>query len=72
MKRKILYWPALVPTLPWLLPLTLLLILTGYVGPWVPHRVSGLVVTGLDLAEYVKFLPIIRSGQVSLWREGFY
>lgn len=56
----------------WLLPLSALLILTGYFGPWVPHRVAGLVVTGLDLGEYVKFLPTVRSGQITLWREGFY
>lgn len=56
----------------WLLPLSALLTLAGYFGPWVPHRVAGLVVTGLDLGEYVKFLPVVRSGQVTLWREGFY
>lgn len=56
----------------WLLPLGALLILAGYFGPWVPHRVAGLVVTGLDLGEYVKFLPVVRGGQVALWREGFY
>jgi hypothetical protein len=56
----------------WLLPLAALLTLVGYVGPWVPHRVAGLVVTGLDLGEYVKFLPTVRGGQVTLWRAGFY
>lgn len=56
----------------WLLLLAALLTLAGYFGPWVPHRVAGLVVTGLDLGEYVKFLPVVRSGQVTLWREGFY
>ena len=56
----------------WLLPLAALLTLAGYFGPWVPHRVAGLVVTGLDLGEYVKFLPTVRGGQVTLWREGFY
>ncbi|MEZ4867792.1 MAG: hypothetical protein R3C14_41080 [Caldilineaceae bacterium] len=49
-----------------------LLTLAGYFGPWVPHRVAGLVITGLDLGEYVKFLPVVRSGQVMLWREAFY
>lgn len=58
--------------LPWLLPLGALLTLTGYFGPWIPHRVAGLVITGLDLGEYVKFLPVVRSGQVTVWREGFY
>jgi len=56
----------------WLLPLSALLTLAGYFGPWVAHRVAGLVVTGLDLGEYVKFLPVVRQGQVVLWREGFY
>jgi hypothetical protein len=56
----------------WLLPLSALITLAGYFGPWVPHSVAGLVVTGLDLGEYVKFLPVVRGGQVSVWREGFY
>lgn len=50
----------------------LLLTFAGYVGAWVPHRVSGLVVTGLDLGEYVKFLPLVRSGEIVLWRAGVY
>ncbi len=71
--RKVIYTLWRNPTLHrWLLPLSALLILTGYVGPWVSHRVAGLVVTGLDLGEYVKFLPTVRGGQVILWREGFY
>lgn len=56
----------------WLLPVGGLLVLIGYFGPWVNHRVAGLVITGLDLGEYVKFLPVVRSGQIVLWREGFY
>ncbi len=56
----------------WLLPLGALLTLAGYVGPWVPHKAAGLVITGLDLAEYVKFLPQVRSGDVGIWREVFY
>jgi len=56
----------------WLLPVAGLLTLAGYFGPWVPHVVAGLVVTGLDLGEYVKFLPVVRNGEVRLWREGFY
>ncbi len=46
--------------------------LVGYFGPWTPHRAAGLVVTGLDLGEYVKFIPQVMSGQVSLHREIFY
>jgi len=46
--------------------------LAGYYGPWVPHKAAGLVVLGLDLAEYVKFLPDVISGRVVLRREIFY
>ncbi|MFN3982444.1 MAG: hypothetical protein ACK4SA_18870 [Caldilinea sp.] len=56
----------------WLLPTALLLAFAGYVGAWIDHRVAGLVITGLDLGEYVKFLTPVRSGEVALWREGFY
>ncbi len=55
-----------------LLPLGALLAFWGYVGPWVDHRVAGLAILGLDLGEYVKFLPMVRGGTTSLWREGFY
>jgi hypothetical protein len=56
----------------WLMPLGALAALAGYLGPWVDHPVAGLAILGLDLGEYVKFLPAVRSGAVSLWREGFY
>ena len=46
--------------------------LAGYFGPWVPHRAAGLVVTGLDLGEYVKFIPQMMAGQIALRREIFY
>lgn len=57
---------------PLLLPLGALVAFLGYVGPWVDHRVAGLAILGLDLGEYVKFLPAVRAGATSLWREGFY
>ncbi|MCX7670384.1 MAG: hypothetical protein N2439_09960 [Anaerolineae bacterium] len=44
----------------------------GYYGPWVPHKAAGLVVLGLDLAEYVKLLPDVIAGRVVLIRELFY
>lgn len=44
----------------------------GYWGPWVAHRAAALVLPGVDLAEYVKFLPAYRQGQLALVREGFY
>ncbi|MEZ4614037.1 MAG: hypothetical protein R2867_00785 [Caldilineaceae bacterium] len=67
--RALASFPAI---LPWLLLAAILLTFAGYVGPWVPHLVSGLVITGLDLGEYVKFLPLVRGGQIVLWRAGFY
>lgn len=56
----------------WLIPLAGLATLVGYFGPWIDHAAAGLVVTGLDLAEYIKFLPSIRGGTVTVWRQGFY
>ncbi|MCS6827166.1 MAG: hypothetical protein NZ553_11175 [Caldilinea sp.] len=56
----------------WLWPAALLLAFLGYTGPWVDHKAAGLVITGLDLGEYVKFLTPIRRGELTLWREGFY
>lgn len=56
----------------WLLPAALLLAFAGYAGAWVDHKAAGLVITGLDLGEYVKFLTPVRRGEVTLWREGFY
>jgi hypothetical protein len=50
----------------------LLLALVGYFGAWIGHRAAGLVVTGVDLAEYVKFLPPYRAGELRLLRESFY
>lgn len=55
-----------------LLPLSALLVLLGYFGPWIPHRAAGLVITGLDLGELVKFLYPVQQGDIRLWREGFY
>jgi hypothetical protein len=56
----------------WLLPASLVMALAGYFGPWVNHPVAGLVITGLDFGEYVKFLPEVRAGTVVIWRPGFY
>lgn len=56
----------------WLNPFFCLLILLGYFGPWVDHKAAALVISGLDLGEYVKFLTSFRDGTVHIWREGFY
>lgn len=44
----------------------------GYWGPWVGHKAAALVLLGLDLGEFVKFLPQVRSGALGLQREVFY
>ncbi len=49
-----------------------LLGLAGYFAPWMPHRAAGLVVNGLDLGEYIKFIPQVISGQMAVRREIFY
>ena len=55
-----------------LLPLALLMALVGAFGPWVSHRAAALVLTGQDMAEFVKFLPDVRSGELRVTRELFY
>ncbi|MDH7485976.1 MAG: hypothetical protein QHJ81_06830 [Anaerolineae bacterium] len=55
-----------------LLILALLLALAGYFGPWVAHKAAALVLTGQDMAEFVKFLPEVRAGELRVMRELFY
>lgn len=53
-----------------LMPLGALAALAGYLGPWADPRWPGWR-SGLDLGEYRRLLPTVRSGAVSLWREAF-
>ena len=48
------------------------LALIGYWGPWVNHKTAALVLSGLDMAEFVKFLPEVRAGTELMIRELFY
>ncbi len=50
----------------------LLLTALGYWGAWLSHPAAALAILGLDLAEYVKFVPEVRSGHLILRREAFY
>jgi len=50
----------------------LILTAAGYWGPWVAHKAAALVIPGVDLAEYVKFLPEYRRHEIRILREGFY
>lgn len=60
------------PYLPTILLLTgWLLAALGYWSAWVWAEPVGLRVPGIDLAEYVKFVAEVRSGQIHLTREVF-
>jgi hypothetical protein len=56
----------------YLLWLGLLLIGAGYFGPWVWHKDVGLIQSADDLGEWIKFLPVWKSGQLPVMRELFY
>jgi hypothetical protein len=58
--------------LPWLGWGGLALAAVGYWEPWVGHKSAALVIIGLDLGEFVKFLPQVRAGTIGLQREAFY
>lgn len=47
-------------------------ILLGYFMVWLPHDLAGLSFIGLEIGEWVKFLPQLRSGQISIDRNLFY
>jgi hypothetical protein len=55
-----------------LLPLGWLLAAAGYFGPWIGHPTAALALTGVDLGEFVKFLPDVQSGAVPVTRQLFY
>ena len=55
-----------------LLWLALFLIGAGYFGPWVWHQAAGLNLSADDLGEWIKFLPVWKSGQLPVTRELFY
>jgi ABC-type glycerol-3-phosphate transport system permease component len=46
--------------------------LAGYFGPWVWHPAVAFRYSADDLAEFVKLMPAVRSGEVLITRELFY
>lgn len=46
--------------------------LAGYFGAWIPSRAAALIVSGHDMAEYVKFVPQVVADQYRVVRESFY
>ena len=55
-----------------LLYLSFTAILLGYWLVWMPGPVAGLQLIGLEMGEWVKFLPQVRAGQISASRDLFY
>ena len=55
-----------------MLLLALIAAIAGYFGPWVWHPAVVFRYSADDLAEFVKFMPAVRSGQVSITRELFF
>jgi hypothetical protein len=55
-----------------LLPLGWLLAAVGYYGPWIGHRTAALTLSGVDMGEFVKFLPGVLDGSLAVNRQLFY
>lgn len=55
-----------------LLPLGWLAGTVGYYGPWIAHSSAALALTGVDMGEFVKFLPAVQSGALPVIRQLFY
>jgi hypothetical protein len=53
-------------------PLGIILALVGYWGPWVNHQTAALVLSGLDMAEFVQLLPEVQAGTEFMISELFY
>ena len=52
--------------------LALLFLAFGYWGRWVTHPAAGLNILGVDLPEYVKFVPEARYGVIPINRMVFF
>ena len=44
----------------------------GYLGPWIDHATAALTLSGVDMGEFVKFLPGVQSGSLPVIRQVFY
>lgn len=56
----------------WAAPLGFALILTGYLAVWLRHPTAAGSLIGLEVGEWVKFLPAFRGGAAPLSRNWFY
>jgi hypothetical protein len=55
-----------------LLPAGWALATIGYFGPWIAHQTAALTLSGVDMGEFVKFLPSVVDGSVQVARQFFY
>jgi hypothetical protein len=55
-----------------LLPAGWVLAAIGYLGPWLSHSTAALTLSGVDMAEFVKFLPEVIEGSLTITRQIFY
>jgi hypothetical protein len=55
-----------------LLPVGWVVVAVGYFGPWIAHQTAALTLTGVDMGEFVKFLPSVVDGSLQLARQLFY
>ena len=46
--------------------------LAGYFMVWLPQPAAGLSFIGLDIGEWIKFLPQVQSGEAGINRNAFY
>ena len=56
----------------WMLPIGWCLAAVGFLGPWVSHPTAALTLAGVDMGEFVKFLPSVVDGSLRLLRQWFY
>jgi hypothetical protein len=56
----------------WLLYAGWLLVVVGVGSPWVNPKTAALSLSGADMAEFVKFLPQVLNGSLSIQRLLFY
>jgi len=55
-----------------LLPIGWLLAAVGYYGAWIGHPTAALTLSGVDMGEFVKFLPGVLDGLLPVIRLFFY
>ncbi len=56
----------------WTMPIGWSLAAIGFLGPWVSHPTAALTLSGVDMGEFVKFLPGVLDGSIRLVRQLFY